>query len=127
MIQKAKANFPAIDFRVQSATQFISDAAFDAVFSNAVLHWVLDKEAAIDCIYRNLKTNGRFVMEMGGKRNVEQINQALKKVLTQHGFTKEAQREVWYYPSLSEYSGLLEKRGFRVVYASHFNRDTILS
>ncbi|MGC4034376.1 MAG: methyltransferase domain-containing protein [Chitinophagaceae bacterium] len=126
MIQKAKKNFPAIDFRVQSATEFVSDISFDAVFSNAVLHWVLDKEAAIDCIYRNLKKNGRFVMEMGGKRNVENILFAFRKVLSQHGYIKQAEKELWYFPSLSEYTGLLEKRGFRVTYASHFNRDTVL-
>ncbi len=126
MIEQAKANWPGLDFRVQSATEFISDISFDAIFSNAVLHWVIEKEKAIDCAYRNLKKNGRFVLEMGGKRNVEGIMQALKKVLAQHGLSKLLEKPLWYFPSLGEYSSLLEKRGFRVTYASHFNRDTVL-
>ncbi|MBS1916786.1 MAG: methyltransferase domain-containing protein [Bacteroidetes bacterium] len=126
MIAKAKQEYPSIDFRVLSATDFHFDESFDAVFSNAVLHWVLDKEAAIDCMYSNLKRNGRLVLEMGGKGNVESIINALKKTLQRRGFNDNAAKQVWYFPSLSKYTSLLEKRGFRVTYAAHFNRDTEL-
>src|ERR1700712_2005528 len=54
MITKAKAEYPKLEFRVLSATDFHFDDPFDAIFSNAALHWVLDKEAAIDCMYTNL-------------------------------------------------------------------------
>jgi len=126
MILKAKETYPEIDFSVQSATEFISASNFDAIFSNAALHWIKEKEQAIDCMYRNLKENGRLVLEMGGKRNVEQIIEALKTVLLKYGFEKQAAVEQWYFPSLSEYTGLLEKRGFRVTFAAHFNRETEL-
>jgi len=64
MINKAKAEYPKLEFKVQSATDFHFDEPFDAIFSNATLHWVLDKESAIDCMYTNLKRSGRLVIIM---------------------------------------------------------------
>lgn len=126
MIGKASAIFPDIDFRVMSATDFHFDETFDAIFSNAVLHWVLDKEAAVDRIIRHLRPGGRFVLEMGGKGNVEDIVVNTRKVLTRHGYYKNATTQLWYFPSLGEYTSLLEKKGFRINYASHYDRPTEL-
>jgi trans-aconitate methyltransferase len=126
MIAKAKKEYPAVEFRVMSATEFHFDESFDAIFSNAVLHWVTEKEKAIDCMYSNLKRSGRLVLEMGGKGNVEGIVNALKSSLQKRGFNEDAEKQIWYFPSLSEYTSLLEKRGFRVTYAAHFNRETEL-
>lgn len=127
MISKAKQQYPELEFKVQSATEFHFDEHFDAIFSNAVLHWVLEKEKAIECMYRNLKRSGRVVLEMGGKHNVEKIITALQNSLSKHGFNDQAAKELWYFPSISEYTGILEKRGFRVTYAAHFNRETKLN
>lgn len=126
MISKAKETYPGVHFRVQSAAEFVSENRFDAIFSNAVLHWIKEKELVIDAMFRNLEENGRLVLEMGGKRNVEGIVTTLKDTLLKYGFNKQAAAEQWYFPSLSEYTGLLEKRGFRVTYAAHFNRETEL-
>lgn len=126
MVAQAHATYPNVDFRVMSATDFSFDKSFDAIFSNATLHWIVDKEAVIDCIYRNLRKNGRLVLEMGGYRNVEKIINALKTSLTKHGFIENANTNLWYFPSIGEYAALLEKRGFRVTYAAHFNRETEL-
>jgi len=126
MIAKAKAEYPNLDFQFLSATDFQFSEPFDAVFSNAVLHWVLEKEKAIACIYKNLKPGGRFVMEMGGKDNVKRIVEAIKQVLARHGFTKEAAMDLWYFPSVGEYTKLLEAQCFRVTYAIHYDRDTEL-
>ena len=126
MIQKAAAIFPDIDFRVMSATDFHFSEVFDAIFSNAVLHWVLDKEAAIDCILHHLRPGGRLILEMGGKGNVEEIIVNTRKVLIRNGFYKNATTNLWYFPSLGEYTSLLEKKGFRINYASHFDRPTEL-
>ncbi|HEY4109746.1 class I SAM-dependent methyltransferase [Puia sp.] len=126
MIGRATAAYPDLDFRVMSATAFHFDTPFDAVFSNATLHWVLDKEQAIDNIYKALRPGGRFILEMGGKGNVEEIVVATRKVLTRHGYYSNAATQLWYFPSLGEYSTLLEKRGFRVRFAAHFDRPTQL-
>ena len=126
MIDRARAAYPDLDFRVVSATDFHFDTPFDAVFSNATLHWVLDKDNAIDNIYKALRTGGRFVLEMGGKGNVEEIVVATRRALTRHGYYSNAATQLWYFPSLSEYTTLLEKRGFRVRFAAHFDRPTQL-
>ncbi|HVZ98114.1 MAG TPA: methyltransferase domain-containing protein [Chitinophagaceae bacterium] len=127
MIAKAKVQFPELQFYKRSATDFHFDRPFDAIFSNAVLHWVLEKEKAIDCIYENLDAGGRFIMEMGGKGNVQNILAALKKSLEQYGYHEQAGRTLWCFPSIGEYATLLEQCGFRVTYALHFNRETELA
>src|SRR5579859_689658 len=126
MVQRAQAVYPDLDFRVLSATEFFFETPFDAVFSNATLHWVLDKETAIDRIAQALRPGGRLVLEMGGKGNVEEIVVATRKVLTRHGYYSNAATQLWYFPSLSEYTTLLEKKGFRVGFAAHFDRLTVL-
>ncbi len=126
MIEKAKSEFPKINFEVLSATDFHFEKPFDAIFSNAVLHWVLEKEKAIDCMYENLKTGGRLVIEMGGKGNVQSIVNAVKKTLAKYGAGEKTNLNIWYFPSIGEYASLLEAKGFRVTYATHYDRETEL-
>lgn len=126
MIEAARQKYPLIDFQVKSATDFSFDKKFDAVFSNAALHWILEKEKAVNQIYNSLKPNGRLVAEMGGKGNVAHIIEALKKALIKNGFTDQSKIQTWYFPSLSEYTSLLEKNNFRVIFATHFDRETLL-
>lgn len=126
MIERAQAAYPDLDFRVMSATDFHFPAPFDAVFSNAALHWVLDKDSVVDSIAQALRPGGRLVLEMGGKGNVEEIIVATRKALTRHGHYANAAIQLWYFPSLSEYTTLLEKKGFRVQFAAHFDRPTEL-
>ena len=105
---------------------FHFDKQFDAVFSNATLHWILKPDAAIKCVYNALKPGGRFVAEMGGKGNVQKMVSATQKVLKQHGYDKQAATQIWYFPSLGEYTTRLEAQGFRVTFAAHFDRKTQL-
>ena len=126
MIDKARKEYPNIDFEVLSATNFHFEKKFDAIFSNAALHWVLEKEKAIDCMYENLKPNGRLVLEMGGKENVRSISNAIKNALIKFGSAEKANINLWYFPSISEYTSLLEAKGFRVTYAAHYDRETEL-
>jgi trans-aconitate methyltransferase len=127
MIARATKEYPQIEFKNLSITEAHFDQPFDAIFSNAALHWVLEKEKAVDRICENLKTGGRLVVEMGGKGNVQSIVTAIKKILNQHGFGERAATEIWYFPSLSQYVSLLEQRGLRVTFAAHYDRETLLS
>ena len=90
-----------------------ADASFDAVFSNAALHWVRGQDAMMSEVHRVLKPGGRFVAEMGGHGNVAAILVALSAVLARHGF---ADREdgVNYYPTVKSYTRRLERHGFKV-------------
>lgn len=127
MIEKAKASYPDLDFRVMSADDFSFDTKFDAIFSNAVLHWVLNYQQAIKCMYNNLKKGGRIVIEFGGKNNVARIVNALKTTSEQLGYAENAQRKIWFFPGVAEYTGLLEANDFIVRFVSYYNRETELT
>ena len=126
MIKAATKKYPHIRFDLKEAHDFEYDTQFDAVFSNATLHWVTENKKAITCVYNALKPNGRFVAEFGGKGNVFNIIEALTTSLIKKGYPAAAEKQPWYFPSLSEYTGLLEANGFRVVLAAHFDRETLL-
>lgn len=91
----------------------LEDGAFDAVFSNAVLHWVRDQDGMMREVLRVLRPGGRFVAEMGGHGNVAAIHVALMGVLQRHGYG-ELEKGVNYYPSVSAYKRRLTSHGFDV-------------
>lgn len=126
MVESAANSYPRIEFLVKDAAGFYFDETFDAVFSNATLHWIHQADDVIKCVYNSLKPGGRFVAEMGGKGNMKQMIAATQQVLEKHGYCKLAERTPWYFPSLAEYTGVLEKAGFRVTFAAHFDRPTLL-
>ena len=126
MIEHAQKEFPGVDYRVADGSNFHLNKSFDAVFSNAALHWMTKPDDVIKCVYDSLKPGGRFVAEMGGKGNVEQLIAATRQVLKQQGYHELAKKEQWYFPSLGEYAAKLEAREFRVTYAIHFDRKTLL-
>lgn len=126
MIRKAKETYPEVSFSVANASSFGFTEPFDAIFSNAALHWVKDHDAMMKCAYHNLKPGGRFVAEMGGKGNVQQLIAATKQVLLKYGYNQQAETTIWRFPSLGEYTSELESHGFRVTLATHFDRPTAL-
>lgn len=126
MLAKARQQFPDLDFRLGDAAGFELPERFDAIFSNAALHWVPAAEAAIRQMRRHLKPGGRLVAEMGGQGNVGQIVAAVLRQLQQRGYPL-AEADWWYFPSVGEYAALLEKHGFRVRLAQHFDRPTALT
>jgi trans-aconitate methyltransferase len=92
MIEAARRR--GIDAHLGDAAQLTFIGEFDAVFSNAVLHWVLDADAAAAGIRRALKRGGRFVAEFGGHTNVAAISVAIRSVMSHHGYEL---RWPWYY------------------------------
>ena len=126
MIIKAKSKFPEIQFYQMDARELKYDVQFDAIFSNAVLHWIPEKEIVIEKMYSQLNDNGRIVLEFGGKGNNRQMLKALRDVFIKRGYMNNAKIECWYYPSIGEYATELEKQNFRVVHAEHFDRITPL-
>ena len=127
MVSEAKNNYPNLQFFVKDAASFQFDRPFDAIFSNAVLHWVKNKENAIISMYKNLKHGGRIVLEFGGKGNVETIIESVKNSLFKRGHITNATLENWYFPSISEYTFLLENNGFEVNFALLYDRPTELT
>ena len=126
MIQVAGRKYHEISFHHVDAKDLDLNIAFDAVFSNAVLHWIKEPEIIIQNINKHLKIGGRFVAEFGGKGCVKRITTTLKDVLDSKKVIYPAIEESLYYPSISEYSKLLERNGFEVSLAMLFDRPTEL-
>ena len=109
----AAARQRGLDARVMDATRLTFDREFDAVFSNAVLHWVKDDpDAAISSAYRALRSPGRFVGEMGGHGCVAAVNLALIVGLEKRGIQNAVRVSPWYFPTVDDYSARLERAGF---------------
>jgi len=102
------------------------DRAFDAVFSNAALHWVRDQDAMMAEVHRVLKPGGRFVAEMGGHGNIAAIRVALMSVLGQHGYG-DREDGVNYYATADGYGRRLERHGFSVDQIALIPRPTALA
>jgi trans-aconitate methyltransferase len=126
MIEQARAKHPGLEFTVADATAYRSPRRFDGVFSNAALHWIKPAEAAIESVRLALRPGGRFAAEFGGKGNIGTIAGAIVDALTSLGIDAQA-RNPWYYPSIGEYTTLLEQRGFRVRSAELFPRPVVLA
>jgi trans-aconitate methyltransferase len=127
MIAQALQNYPALSFRVADATNLPFVEQFDAIFSNAVLHWVKPPETAIANMWKALKPGGRLVVEFGGKGNVQAIATALEQSMREIGYPNPKTLNPWYFPSISEYTTLLEQQGFEVQFAALFDRPTPLA
>lgn len=124
MIKEARQKYPEIPFLVANAENFQATELYDAVFSNAALHW-MNPLNAVATVWQALRPGGRFVAEFGGKGNVETVIKGITDVLAKYDISA-AKLNPWYYPTIGEFSSLLEKRGFRVTYAIHFSRPTSL-
>lgn len=126
MIEQARKQFPLLPFSQGDAREFSFDEPFDAVFSNATLHWVKEADQAAARIRKALKPGGRFVAEFGGKGNVARIEVAVFAVVRQWKSGVGLSDSIWYFPSVAEYSTVLERNGFEVTYATLFDRPTVL-
>ncbi len=98
---------------------------FDAVFSNAVLHWIKRADATLAAVYRSLRPGGRFVAECGGHGCVHKVRTALVQALDRRGFDGES-RVPWYFPTPGDYATRLERAGFRVDSIALIPRPTAL-
>jgi trans-aconitate methyltransferase len=98
---------------------------FDAVFSNAALHWMKRPDLVVSAVCQALRPGGRFVGECGGDGNVAVIASAMESALTKRGFSYE-ELSPWYFPGDVEYKGLLESQGFQIESISLFPRTTRL-
>ncbi|MCB1715464.1 MAG: methyltransferase domain-containing protein [Candidatus Competibacteraceae bacterium] len=102
-----------LDARLMDAHALSFEHEFDAVFSNAALHWMLQPDAVLAGVKRALKPGGRFVAEFGGHGNVAAIVVALLAVLARRGIDG-VPLMPWYFPSDQDYRQKLEQHGFTV-------------
>jgi trans-aconitate 2-methyltransferase len=117
MLAEARAHYPAIKFHMSDAADFVLESPVDAVFSNAVLHWVKNASSAAGCIARALKPGGRFVAEFGGHGNIQPVVDAIRELLG-------PVETPWYYPSIGEYATVLDQNGLETRQAWLIDRPT---
>ncbi len=125
MAAAARSRGIAVDEGSAESLPYV-DGSFDAVFSNAALHWVRDQDAMLAEVRRVLKAGGRFVAEMGGQGNIAAIRVALMAVMSRHGFDGR-EDNVNYYPTVDGYSRRLERHGFKVERIALIPRPTPLA
>ena len=123
MIAAARAN--GIDAVVMDAADMPFFAEFDAAFSNATLHWVLEKEGAARAIFRALKAGGRFAGEMGGEGNLQKLRDALDEELVIRGYAPPVEASNWY-AAPEDFAAVYEAAGFREVDARLIERPTAI-
>ncbi len=122
MLAEARGNFPRLVFEQADATSFRFPQPFDAVFSNAALHWVRDHAAAAASIAGALRPGGRFVAELGGKGCIASITDAMRAVMGERAGTLCP----WNFSSIGEFAPLLERHGLEINQAFLFDRPTPL-
>ncbi|HWH71149.1 MAG TPA: methyltransferase domain-containing protein [Candidatus Sulfotelmatobacter sp.] len=125
MVRRARQKHPELNIQQADACHYRTDLPFDAVFSNATLHWIKDAAAVARTIWLALRVGGRFVAEFAGKGNVATLTGAMEEALKAHGYAW-AGRNPWYFPTIGEYATLLEQTGFRVTLVQHYDRLTPL-
>jgi len=123
MVAAARAR--GLDARVMDGQKLSFEREFDAVFSNAALHWMRDQQAMLAGVHRALKPGARFVAEMGGHNNTAAILVALSAVLARRGL--DAMRlSPWYFPSADAYRKKLEEARFTIEEIAIVPRPTTL-
>ena len=126
MILAAKQKYPMIEFSTQDATAMHFANEFDAVFSNAALHWMKQQDKVIQNVYNALKPGGRFVAEMGGHGNIASIVGALQQSMIELNDPYNEELFPWVFPTIEEYQTLLENASFKVETIHLYKRPTPL-
>lgn len=123
MIEAAKAR--GLDAHVADGQALSYDALFDAVFSNAALHWMLDPQAVAAGVYRSLRPGGRFVGEMGGEGNIAILRGAIRDEIVSRGYPL-AESDPQFYASVGQFTSIYAAAGFVDIEAQIIPRETDL-
>lgn len=126
MLSEARCAYPELEFAHGRAEALPYANEFDAIFSNATLHWVPRADDAAACMYRALRRGGRLAAEFGGYGNVAVVRAAVSVALGELG-RDAGEWNPWYFPRLGEYASVLERAGFLVRLAHWFERPSPMS
>lgn len=123
MLKVARKVNPSVEFIQKDASKLDFENEFDGVFSNAVFHWIDDQNSLLKGIYRALKTGGQLVCEFGGKGCAETVHRELERLFEKRGMKY---KRTFYFPTIGEYTPIMENNGLTVTYAVLFDRKTYL-
>ena len=116
-----------IEAHLACAESLEFEAGFDAVFSNAALHWVPEADAALSGMRRALKPGGRVAVEQGGAGNVQTVRKALIRELSESRGIETGLAHIWYFPETHVHAARLAAAGFEIRLLAHFLRPTPVS
>ena len=125
MVSEARRKHPGLSFSLADGQELAFEREFDAVFSNATLHWMPRADAVAEGVARALRPGGRFVAEFGGARCVQTVRDALRDELLERGIAGHG-APAWFFPTVPQYSRILEQAGLFVRTALWFERPTRL-
>ncbi|HVY25041.1 MAG TPA: methyltransferase domain-containing protein [Polyangiaceae bacterium] len=125
MVSEARRKHPNLDFVVGDGQELSFDGEFDAVFSNATLHWMARAEDVARGVARALKPGGRFVAEFGGARCVRTVRNAVQAELAELGVEGHGTPS-WYFPTVAQYARVLDDAGLFARSLLWFERPTRL-
>ncbi len=121
MVEAARAN--GVFAEVMDAAEMAFDREFDAAFSNASLHWMLDRYRVAKAIFNALRLGGRFAGEMGGEGNLARLREALDEELVIRGYAPPSEAANWY-ASAEDFADIYEAAGFTHIDARLIDRPT---
>jgi SAM-dependent methyltransferase len=121
----AAARAIGLDVHLMDAADMAFDSEFDAAFSNAALHWMLDRDRVARAVFHALRPGGRFAGEMGGEGNLHRLREALDAELVARGYPPPLTQSNWY-PSVEEFAEVYERAGFTGIDARLIERPTPL-
>jgi trans-aconitate methyltransferase len=125
MVAEAARKHPSLTFTVGDGQELSFQQEFDAVFSNATLHWMPRADAVAAGVVRALRPGGRFVAEFGGARCVQTVRSAVQAELAALGIEGHG-TPPWFFPTLPQYARILDEAGLFVRTALWFERPTRL-
>lgn len=125
MLDTARSKHPELTFIQADGQRYVAEQPADAIFSNAALHWMTDAEHVAASMAASLKSGGRLVVEFGGHGNIASIVKGLPSAFAAVGQESKLQLP-WYFPSIGQYTSLLERHGLTVDLALCFDRPTPL-
>ena len=124
MIEKAQSAYPALRFMVMDACALPREGYFDAIFSNAVFHFIKEQDVLLGGVYRALAPGGALVCEFGAAGNIAALLDALAAACAKRGRPYASR---FFYPERDEYAALLEQQGFAVESIVTYGLDTRLT
>ncbi|MDQ0361902.1 class I SAM-dependent methyltransferase [Breznakia pachnodae] len=123
MIEKAKHQYPNLDFKYMDALEINDKERWDVVFSNAVFHWINNQDLLIKNIYRSLKDGGILVCEFGAYGNIQKIEEGFTKAVAEYGYEYHSK---FTFPTVESFQRILEKHGFKIEVIYDYDRPTQL-
>lgn len=126
MIGVAQDKYPSINFSVQTGEEFSFETKFNAVFSNAAIHWMKGHRKVVQNCYDALLPGGRFVVELGGEKNIQSIVDAIELASKRLDIPYDSNKFPWVFPTQKEMTDHLTHAGFEIIKMEHFERPTPL-